>query len=140
MSQPTSGTDQLKKHAGYEFSSTANRVIDRTARIAAAWGLVSIAIGSLQVLVGALSPPVPGSAMVLIPSGLVQIVVGVFFRRASRSLREVVATEGHDVSHMMLGLHGLGTAFLAQIIGTIVAFLAGAAVIYLTVSTRGGPA
>ena len=140
MSQPTSDTDRLKKHAGYEFSSTANQVIHRTSRIAAAWGLISIVLGSLQVLVGALSPPVRGSAMVLIPSGLVQIVVGVFFRQASQSLQEVVATEGHDVSHMMLGLHRLGTAFLAQIIVTIVTFLAAATVIYLTVSTRGGVA
>ena len=139
MSQPTSGPDRLKKHAGYEFSSTANRVIGRTARIAAAWGLVSIFIGCLQALTGALSPPVQGSAMVLIPSGVVQIIVGIFFRQASRSLQEVVATEGHDVSHMMLGIHRLGTAFLAQIIVTLVTFLAGAAVIYMTVSSRGGP-
>ena len=137
MSQPTPGPGRLKKHAGYEFSTTANRVIGRTARIAAAWGLISIFLGCLQALTGALAPPVRGSAMVLIPSGVVQIIVGIFFRQAARSLQEVVATEGHDVSHMMLGIHRLGTAFLAQIVVTLVTFFAAGTVIYLTVSSRG---
>ncbi len=99
--------------AGYEFTVPQNVIIQKTATYARLWGIISIVLGAIQVLVGQL------------PGGIVSIVIGLVFVGVAGSLKAVVVTEGNDIDHMMAALQKLGNAFLIQVIATVVAVVLG---------------
>jgi hypothetical protein len=104
---------------GYEFSEAENAVIAKTAGRAKLWGIISIVVGSLYTLstCGAFASP---TFLTNLPSGVIGIVVGIFFVSVGNALNAVVQTQGNDIQHIMEALQKMGTAFLVQIITTLV--------------------
>ena len=104
---------------GYEFSEAENTVIGKTAGRAKLWGIISIVVGSLYTMstCGAFASP---SFLTNLPSGVIGIVVGIFFVGVGNSLQNVVTTQGNDIQHIMEALQKMGTAFLVQIITTLI--------------------
>ncbi len=109
--------------ASYEFSAEEGRTIGKTAAYARWWGVLSMAIASVQITIGIVALREMGPGVVQLPTGIAQAVVGVVFIQAAGSLREVVQTEGSDVAHMMNALRALGVAFLVQILTVAAGFL-----------------
>jgi hypothetical protein len=99
--------------AGYEFTVPQNAIIQKTATYAKLWGIISIVLGAIQILVGQL------------PGGIVSIVIGLVFIGVAGSLKAVVVTEGNDIDHMMAALQKLGNAFLIQVVVTVAAVVVG---------------
>jgi hypothetical protein len=108
--------------ASYEFSAEEGKVIGRVASYARWWGIVSMLIASIQVTVGIVALREMAPAILQLPAGIVQAIVGIVFIQAAGSLREVVVTEGADIHHMMSALRALGVAFLVQIIVVLAGF------------------
>ena len=100
--------------AGYEFTASQNAIIQKTATYARLWGIFSVVVGGIQILMGL-------SNWIELPSGIVSIVIGMAFIGAAASLKAVVDTEGNDIDHMMAAVQKLGTAFLVQVIVTVAA-------------------
>jgi hypothetical protein len=105
-------------YGNYEFTEAENAIIDKTASRAKTWGIISIVIGSLQLL-ASLGSVFNKSLLGQAPGGIVALVVGITFLGAGTSLKSVVQTQGNDIPHMMMALQKLGSAFFVQIIATI---------------------
>lgn len=116
----------------YEFNDLENSIIGKTAGRARTWGIISIVLGVLNVLLGFLFFVSPGLLVNLV-SGIVSIVVGVTFLGAGNSLRSVVDTQGNDLQHMMQAMEKLASAFTVQIVAAIVGFILGAIAIVLAI-------
>ncbi len=103
----------------YEFNETENAVIDKTAGRAKLWGIISTVVGVLQICFscGAVSRP---DMATYLPTGIIAIVVGLTFLGVGNSLKSVVQTQGNDMAHMMQAMDKISTAFLIQIICTII--------------------
>ncbi len=104
--------------AGYEFTVPQNAIIQKTATYAKVWGIFSIVLGAMQILVGMAS-------WAQVPAGIVSIVIGTVFIGVAGSLKAVVVTEGNDIDHMMTAVQRLGTAFMIQVIVTVAAVIVG---------------
>ena len=100
----------------YEFE---NSVIDKTASRAKLWGIISTVIGALQLL-GSCGMVANASYATYLPSGIIALVVGITFIGVGNSLKSVVQTQGNDMMHMMQAMQKLGSAFMIQIIATII--------------------
>lgn len=122
----------------YEFNDHENRIIGHTSDRLRAWGIVSMAIGSLNVLVGCLALARPVLAANLF-SGLVSIVVGASFYRAASALGRVVTTQGNDLSHMMSALKRVSAALTVQIVTTVVGFFLAMGAVVLVLAGRVTP-
>ena len=103
----------------YEFNDFENSIIDKTAGRAKLWGIISTVIGGLQ-LVGSCGMVANASYATYLPSGIIALVVGITFIGVGNSLKSVVQTQGNDMMHMMQALQKLGSAFMIQIIATII--------------------
>src|SRR5690606_14923563 len=103
----------------YEFNDFENSVIDKTAGRAKLWGIVSTVIGALQLL-GSCGMVANASYATYLPSGIIALVVGITFIGVGNSLKSVVQTQGNDMMHMMQAMQKLGSAFMIQIIATII--------------------
>jgi hypothetical protein len=106
-------------YGNYEFNDMENAVIDKTASRAKLWGIISITIGALECMASCGAVASPGLATNL-PTGIVAIVVGISFLGVGNSLKSVVQTQGNDMMHMMQAMQKLGSAFMIQIIATII--------------------
>ena len=108
----------------YEFTSAENLTIERTAKFAKAFGIISVVIGVLATLdVGLTMSSNPARAAEL-PNTLAAVIIGVIFVRVAAALQLVVDTEGNDVKHMMEAVKKLGDAFLVQLAVTAIAVVA----------------
>lgn len=103
----------------YEFNDMENSIIDKTAGRAKLWGIISTVIGSLQ-LIGSCGMVQNASYATYLPSGIIALVVGITFIGVGNSLKSVVHTQGNDMMHMMQAMQKLGSAFMIQIIATII--------------------
>lgn len=103
----------------YEFNDFENSIIDKTASRAKLWGIISTVIGGLQ-LIGSCGMVANASYATYLPSGIIALVVGITFIGVGNSLKSVVQTQGNDMMHMMQALQKLGSAFMIQIIATII--------------------
>jgi ABC-type Na+ efflux pump permease subunit len=120
----------------YEFSVVENGTIDKVGSRARIWGIISLVVGVLVVValvvVFAMAGQLGGLAgkarlllLAFAPVGLVYLVMGWLYITAGQAMRDVVATQGKDVEHLMQGLDKLGSAFRLEVILTIVAVVAG---------------
>jgi hypothetical protein len=103
----------------YEFNEFENSIIDKTAGRAKLWGIISTVIGALQLL-GSCGMVANASYATYLPSGIIALVVGITFIGVGNSLKSVVQTQGNDMMHMMQAMQKLGSAFMIQIIATII--------------------
>jgi hypothetical protein len=103
----------------YEFNEMENSIIDKTAGRAKLWGIISTTVGALQLLGSCGMVANPGMATYL-PSGIIALVVGITFIGVGNSLKSVVQTQGNDMMHMMQAMQKIGSAFMIQIIATII--------------------
>jgi hypothetical protein len=106
-------------YGNYEFNDYENSVIGKTAGRAKLWGIISTVIGALELCLGCGAVASPTLAT-YIPTGIISLVVGITFIGVGNSLKSVVDTSGSDLMHMMQALEKMGTAFMIQIICTIV--------------------
>ncbi len=104
--------------AGYEFTVPQNAIIEKTATYARLWGIISIVVGAIQILMGL-------GSWTELPGGIVSVLIGIAFVGAAGSLKAVVDTEGNDIDHMMTAVQKLGTAFLIQVGVTAVVVVLG---------------
>lgn len=114
----------------YEFNDFENSIIDKTAGRAKLWGIISTVIGALQLVGSCGMVANPGMASYL-PSGIIALVVGITFMGVGNSLKSVVQTQGNDMMHMMQAMQKLGSAFMIQIIATIIGIVLIALIVVL---------
>lgn len=107
------------QYGGYEFNDAENAIIGKTASRAKLWGIISIVIGALYAMSSCFAFASP-SVLTNLPSGVIGIVVGIFFLGVGNALQNVVATQGNDIQHIMEALQKMGTAFMVQIITTLI--------------------
>ena len=125
----------------YEFSEAHNAVIADTARYARLWGAISITAGVLVMLAGmtvvvigaglttglggkASALMVSGLGVVLLPTAVVYFVGGVLYLRCGEALRQVVQTQGSDVTLLMQAVRSMKRAFMIEAIATMVSIAA----------------
>ncbi len=113
-----------KTPENYEFNSSENLTIERTARFVRAFGVISAILGVLASLDIALSLSANSARAAELPQSLAAIIVGVIFVRVAGALQLVVNTEGNDVQHMMEAIKKLGDAFLIQLAVMAIAVIA----------------
>ncbi|MBW2526548.1 MAG: hypothetical protein JRI23_20370 [Deltaproteobacteria bacterium] len=115
----------------YEFNEAENAVIGKTATRAMLWGGVALAGGALMLLfviglsiflvVQTKSAAPLVMVVAALPPVLIYLAIGWFYLGAGRSLKEVVATAGSDVPHLMNALSRMSTAFKIEVIVVIIA-------------------
>lgn len=88
---------------GYEFTGEQNRVIRSLARKMQAVGIFMLVLGALA-LAGFVASLFGTPAGVWIPVAVFFALIGVWTVRAGREFRQVVETEGSDISHLMTAL------------------------------------
>lgn len=124
----TGGTRSGEKQ--YEFKENENRIIGQLAWKMNFVGLFLFANGLLIIAIGV----VPLFHYGPIISGALTCVVGLWTQRASVSFRNVVRTEGRDISHLMEALDDLRKLYSLQfwlvILGLVLALM-GLLAIYL---------
>ena len=113
------GMPMSAQFGNYEFNDFENSIIDKTASRAKLWGIISTVIGGLQ-LIGSCGMVANASYATYLPSGIIALVVGITFIGVGNSLKSVVQTQGNDMMHMMQAMQKLGSAFMIQIIATII--------------------
>ncbi len=116
----------------YEFNDYENQIIGRTAGRARTWGIISIVIGALNTLIGFLFFLSPGLLVNLV-SGIISIIIGAVFLGVGGSLSNVVNTQGNDIEHMMQAMQKLSSAFMIQIVTTIIGAVLGLIAIVLVI-------
>jgi hypothetical protein len=116
---PGMGMPMGAQFGNYEFNDFENSIIDKSAGRAKLWGIISTVIGVLQLL-GSCGMVANASYATYLPSGIIALVVGITFIGVGNSLKSVVQTQGNDMMHMMQALQKLGSAFMIQIIATII--------------------
>ena len=97
----------------YEFDAQENEVIGGLASAMRFVGVVFIVLGILNSLggvVGGINLP----AMITLGQGVLLIVIGGWLIGGAGSFRDVVTTEGNDISHMMAALRKLRSVFTLQ--------------------------
>lgn len=114
----------------YEFNDFENSIIDKTAGRAKLWGIISTVIGALQLL-GSCGMVASPSMASYLPAGIIALVVGITFMGVGNSLKSVVQTQGNDMMHMMQAMQKLGSAFMIQIIATIIGIVLVALIVVL---------
>ena len=135
---PQGGPGMISPSYGnYEFNDSENQIIDKTASRAKLWGIISIVVGSLNCM-SSCGGFAKADMFLNLPTGIVGIIVGVAFLGVGNSLKQVVQTQGNDLMHLMQALQKMSSAFMVQIVCTIVgwvlAFLLLMAVVFLAVA------
>jgi hypothetical protein len=115
----------------YEFKPSENQIIGELAGKMHFVGLFMIATGLLVIAIGAfginLRQGIPATLDSLSPifTGTLTCVVGLWTQRASVSFKNVVYTEGRDISHLIAALEDLRKLYSLQfwllILGLILA-------------------
>lgn len=118
------------QYGNYEFNEYENSVIDKAASRAKLWGIISTAIGALYIL-GSCGMVVSPTLAANLPSGIVQIVIGVTFMGAGNSLKSIVTSQGSDMMHLGQAMEKMSTAFMIQIVCAIIAVVLVALVVLL---------
>jgi hypothetical protein len=112
--------------AQYEFGPAENIVISDCAGRAKVWGVLCLLAGAIQIIASGLNIAgmLPGNGAIFsLPAGVFNLVLGAYFVRAGGSMKTVVDTQGHDITHLMEALRNLSRAFFVQIIATAVFIL-----------------
>ena len=135
---PQGGPGMISPSYGnYEFNDSENQIIDKTASRAKLWGIISIVVGSLNCM-SSCGGFAKADMFLNLPTGIVGIIVGVAFLGVGNSLKQVVQTQGNDLMHLMQALQKMSSAFMVQIVCTVVgwvlAFLLLMAVVFLAVA------
>jgi hypothetical protein len=144
---PAAPTPAAPAAGGYEFTQVENVTIQRTGRLAHAWGILSVALGIVMLgmtaaiiffmgpLQHAIEGSLPGQAGLVVaigsslgPLALVNLCCGGFYIQAGGALTAVVKTQGDDITHMLRGLDALRFAFQVEAIAALVATVAGFAI------------
>lgn len=110
----------------YEFGPAENIVIGDCGGRARIWGILCILAGAVQLVASVLNivGVLPGNGAIFsLPTGLFNILLGVYFTRAGGGMKSVVDTQGNDITLMMESLRSLSRAFFVQIIATAVFIL-----------------
>jgi hypothetical protein len=117
----------------YEFDINENEVIDGLSRSMNFVGIIMLIFGGLIVLAGVVNLP-RGVALLQIGQGVVMMLIGGWLFGAARSLKDVVRTEGNDITHLMSALRKLRSVYFTQAVLYILACVFVALVIVLAVS------
>ena len=104
----------------YEFDINENEVIDGLSGSMSFVGIITMVFGGLIVLAGIVNLP-RGVALLQIGQGVVMLLIGVWLFGAARSLKDVVRTEGNDITHLMAALRKLRSVYFTQAVLYIVA-------------------
>ncbi len=115
----------MEPTAGYEFGANENQLIADLGRKMRIVGLILMIIGVIMLIGGLLTITKGGYVMLF--QGAVQLVIGLWTRKAATSFEAIVATQGSDVPNLMLALAELRKLYALQywvlIISGIVIFL-----------------
>jgi hypothetical protein len=107
----------------YEFKEAENKIIGELAAKMHFVGLFMLAMGLLVIAIGAVVVVHYGP----IVSGVLACLIGLWTQRASMSFRNVVNTEGRDISHLISALDDLRKLYSLQfwllILGVALALL-----------------
>ena len=90
---------------GYEFTGGQNAVIEDLARKMHGVGIFMLVLGVLSLVgfaAGFLGPEAPSLAWIAIAVYL--LLIGLWTVRSGREFRQVAATEGEDIPHLMTAL------------------------------------
>jgi hypothetical protein len=98
----------------YEFKESENKVIDGLASKMHWVGMIMLAIGLIVIATGVVNSGHLVFHIGPILSGSLSCLVGLWTQRASVSLKNVVHTEGHDISHLIAALEDLRRLYSLQ--------------------------
>jgi hypothetical protein len=98
----------------YEFKESENKVIGGLASKMHWVGLIMLAIGLIVIAMGVVNSGHLAFHIGPILSGSLSCLVGLWTQRASVSLKNVVHTEGHDISHLIAALEDLRRLYSLQ--------------------------
>ena len=125
----------------YEFSATENQTIDKTGGRAILYGYISIVVGIVGILASIGVGVAFGGGAILFGVGLAgaclpTLAAGFWYVQAGQALKGVVATNGDDISLMMVALSRVASAFRLEGIATIVALVLGIVLGFALVAHR----
>lgn len=115
----------------YEFSEEQNQIIKSLALYMKVLAIVLLVVGGLMVLASvALVASIGTPAIVLLVEGGLILTFGIFTQRAASAFRQIVASAGADVGHLMSALVSLRGLYRLQVILLIAGVgLAGLAIV-----------
>jgi len=110
----------------YEFDEKQNIVIGDCGGRAQVWGVLCMLAGAVQIVASGLNIAglIKGNGYIFVlPAGIFNVVLGVYFSRAGKTLKSVVETQGSDITLMLTALGSFSRALLIQIVATCVFIL-----------------
>jgi hypothetical protein len=128
MDRPEQGRT-VQSADGYEFKAAEESVIGETASWVGYYSWIALIVCALLIGMGVTSLP---NGVGMLGLGVVYLIIGLFFRGASSSMRDVVKTSGRDVPHLMVALDRLTLAFKVQVVLFLAALVGGIAGVVIT--------
>lgn len=119
---------------GYEFSAAENQVLGKTAFWVTWWAWIAIIGGLITAVSGIFT--MPGGIVSLVGGGI-SLLLGMYFRDSAKAMRNVVETAGNDITHLMMAMEKLGSAFKVYVIMFIIGMVLfiGAMILVVSVYT-----
>ncbi len=117
----------------HEFDIMQNSVIGGLAGWMLFVGIILIIFGSVQCLFGMLALP---AGLLTLGQGVCMLLIGVWTCGASRSFKQIVTTEGADITLLMDALKKLRAVYTLQGILLIIALALLVVVVFLFFSAR----
>jgi hypothetical protein len=102
----------------YEFDAAENEVISGLGGWMGFVGIMNMVFGGIYSLLGLLSLP---GGIVQIAIGICMLIMGAWMWAASRAFKDIVRTEGSDITLLMVALRKLRGVFTLQGVLMIVA-------------------
>jgi hypothetical protein len=97
----------------YEFDMNENEVIDGLASPMKLVGIISIVFGVLTLIPAFLSIASFGG-MLLLFEAIALLAIGGWLTGAARAFRDIVTTDGSDISNLMIALRKLRSVYTLQ--------------------------
>ncbi|HEV7558063.1 MAG TPA: hypothetical protein VGO00_21495 [Kofleriaceae bacterium] len=98
----------------HEFDATENEVFSGVSGAMRFVAAVTIILGVLYVVVGVFSLSSPIDAVVNLGQGVCMLLIGVWLYGAGNHFKDIVITEGNDITNLMFAIKKLKNVYTLQ--------------------------
>jgi len=137
----TMANDDIQVPSEHEFDASENEVFSGLSGAMRFVAAITMILGILLVCVGVLSLSSPIDAVVNLGQGVCMILIGAWLYSAGNNFKDIVNTEGNDITNLMFAIKKLKNVFTLQawLLGIAIALVVIGVVAALATVTQHSP-